>query len=101
MNVGGSNFSFFQFWPGSTPDESFCTMRLYSHSRPGNTEDLLTARKGFRGLMQVVAIEDFPMLPRMQRNFTNNPDASIVFGRNEPALQNRNAYFAAAVEGKI
>ena len=47
--------------------------------------------------MDVVATEDFEILPLMQRNFAKSPDAQTIFGRHEPALTYRHRMFRALV----
>ena len=101
LNVGGAGFSFFQFWPGASPGESWCHIRIYRDRLPEATEAArFDIRRNLFGLMQVVVNEDFPNLPRMQESFTQSPHAELVFGRNEPALQNRHTFFAKSVQGQ-
>lgn len=52
------------------------------------------ARASFIGLLNVVATEDFPLLPKMQRNFEAAKHAETIFGANEPALTDRHVYFS-------
>jgi hypothetical protein len=100
LNVGGSGFSMFQFWPGASPGEATCNVRMYRPSPPATAESREELRRNLFGLMQVVVAEDFPNLPRMQQSFEQSRHAEVLFGRNEPALQNRHSFFAKAVRGR-
>lgn len=84
-----------QMWPGRQPGETTITISLHVPEKPAKRN--LTQ---FKSLLDVVATEDFPCLPKMQKNFEANPQAELVFGRNEPALTDRQRYFKAAVEGR-
>jgi len=42
--------------------------------------------KNMNLLMATVQEEDFPLAQNIQRDFSSGTQASIVFGRNEPAL---------------
>lgn len=87
------------FWPGTKPGESFVTIAQYQDLRPQTDLDREALMRRFTGVLDVVATEDFPMLPRMQRNFEDNPHFELVFGRHEPALTDRHKYFAEQVQG--
>jgi len=67
---------------------------------PETAEQKTMVQNSFAQLLDVVATEDFPMLPRMQKNFEQNPHAELVFGRNEPCLRNMHTHFKAAVSGR-
>ena len=51
----------------------------------------------FNLLMATVESEDFPTCEGMQRGFLSDAQDSIVFGRNEPALQHFHRGVAAAL----
>ena len=83
--VNGQNLSFSQFWPGETVGD--CVAHIVQIAPE------LTAGEGNRGsfiqLLNVVATEDFPLLPKMQKNFAQSKHAEVIFGANEPALTDR------------
>jgi len=85
MLVQGQNLSFSQFWPGETVGD--CVAHIVQIAPE------LTAGEGNRGsfiqLLNVVATEDFPLLPKMQKNFAESKHAEVIFGANEPALTDR------------
>jgi len=58
---------------------------------------LIKSNKNFDLLMATVEIEDFPTCEGMQRGFAAGAQDSIVFGRNEPALQHYHRSIAAAL----
>ena len=51
----------------------------------------------FNLLMTTVELQDFPTCEGMQRGFLSGAQDSIVFGRNEPALQHFHRGVTAAL----
>lgn len=82
-------------WPGPTAGESTINITLHTHKAP--TRHSLQA---FKKTLYVVATQDFPSLPRMQANFTENRHAEVVFGRHEPCLVHGHRWWDGAVRGR-
>lgn len=100
LNVGSSTILVSQHWPGSRAGEHYALISTYLPRAPVSDEDLEIVKRAFDSGLDVVATEDFPLLPRMQANFEQFPETECVFGRNEPCLIDRHRYFSSAVAGK-
>lgn len=96
--VGSQTIAISQHWPGETPGEHFVNLQQYYPALPASDKDREIVKRGMSGLIDTVATEDFPCLPKMQANFESNRHAEVVFGRNEPALTDRHRYFARAAQ---
>eukprot|EP00912_Choanoflagellata_sp_UC4_P001416 UC4_evm1s880 len=96
----GASVTLNYFWPGSHPGESIVTVAQFNYTLPKSDLEKERIKNSFGSLLDVVATEDFPLLPRMQENFERNPKAEIIFGRHEPMLTNRHKYFEKMVLGK-
>lgn len=99
--VQASNIIMSQQWPGDHAGQSIVEVSLFNPNPPESAKELVGSRKQFSFMLDVVATEDFPCLPKMQANFANNRHAELVFGRNEPALTDRHRYFDRMVRGKF
>lgn len=84
-----------QVWPGRHPGESTVTFYLYTFERPTPA-----ALKEFKFLLDIVAVEDMPCLPKIQQNFAANRHAEVVFGRNEPCLTHEHRNIDAVLKGR-
>ena len=70
-----------------------------STSRSRSTSDSAKRHwdNNFNLLMATVELQDFPTCEGMQRGFLSGAQDSIVFGRNEPALQHFHRAVTAAL----
>lgn len=75
----------YQSRPGSSPDEAHLTVSLYVPADSTRSEHHWS--RNFELLIDVTDTEDFTTAAGMQRGFHTNAHDSVVFGRNEPALQ--------------
>lgn len=97
--VGSQTITLSQHWPGDTPGDHIVNLLVYFPYVPSGEEEREMVKRSMGGLIDTVATEDFPCLPKMQANFESNRHAEVVFGRNEPALTDRHRYFARAAQG--
>ena len=74
-------------FPGDRPDR--CSMYVSLYIPEPVTSDSAKRHwdNNFNLLMATVELQDFPTCEGMQRGFLSGAQDSIVFGRNEPALQ--------------
>ena len=84
--INGGKLNFNQFWPGEHVGE--CVAHIWQV-----TPDEVPDPQSFMLLLNVVAIEDFPQLPKMQANFAAAKHAEVIFGRNEPVLTDRHTFY--------
>ena len=96
----GGTLTFNYFWPGESPEVSYVKIVQYETQYPKTAGQRNLSAQSFTGLMDVVATEDFPLLPRMQSNFSKNKHMELVFGRHEPMLTNRHNYFERKIAGE-
>ena len=93
MAIFDEVISFNQFWPGAHVGECIAQIWQVRHKLP---DDIRHVQESFVALLNVVATEDFPLLPKMQKNFEQAQHAEVIFGRNEPVLTDRHHYWANA-----
>jgi phenylpropionate dioxygenase-like ring-hydroxylating dioxygenase large terminal subunit len=74
-------------FPGDQVDETVMYISLYIPVPVDNPKSKQHWDNNFNLLMATVQHEDFPTCEGMQRGFRSGAQESIVFGRNEPALQ--------------
>jgi hypothetical protein len=86
-------------FPGDRVDS--CTMYVSLYIPQPVTGDSAKRHwdNNFNLLMATVETEDFPTCEGMQRGFRAGAQDSIVFGRNEPALQHYHRSITAALAG--
>jgi hypothetical protein len=86
-------------FPGDRVDS--CTMYVSLYIPEPVTGDSAKRHwdNNFNLLMATVETEDFPTCEGMQRGFRAGAQDSIVFGRNEPALQHYHRSITAALAG--
>ncbi len=84
-------------FPGDNVDETVMYVSLYIPEAVDNPKAQEHWDRNFDLLMATVECEDFPTCEGMQRGFYSGAQDSIVFGRNEPALQHYHRSIAAAV----
>lgn len=75
----------YQSLPGSTPDEAHLTVSLYVPPDTSRSDDHWT--RNFDLLIDVTDAEDFTTAAGIQRGYRSGAHDTVVFGRNEPALQ--------------
>ncbi len=84
-------------FPGDTVDETVMYVSLYIPEPVTNPKAREHWDRNFNLLMATVECEDFPTCEGMQRGFHSPAQDSIVFGRNEPALQHYHRSITAAL----
>jgi len=84
-------------FPGATPDDTVMYVSLYIPEPVTSPKAKEHWDKNFDLLMATVENEDFPTCEGMQRGFYSGAQDSIVFGRNEPALQHFHRNITAAL----
>merc|ERR1719217_495715 len=67
-----------QVWPGRHVGETFVSFYFYTHAPPGKN-----AVKEFKSLLDIIALDDMPTSEVIQKNMVGNPDAEVIFGRQE------------------
>lgn len=75
----------YQSRPGNTPDEARLTVTLYVPEESDRGDAYW--QKNFDLLVDVTDTEDFATAAGIQRGYRTRAQRSVVFGRNEPALQ--------------
>jgi phenylpropionate dioxygenase-like ring-hydroxylating dioxygenase large terminal subunit len=74
-------------FPGDRPDRCAMYVSLYIPEPVASDSAKRHWDRNFDLLMATVEMQDFPTCEGMQRGFPSGAQDSIVFGRNEPALQ--------------
>jgi phenylpropionate dioxygenase-like ring-hydroxylating dioxygenase large terminal subunit len=74
-------------FPGDRPDRCSMYVSLYIPEPVASDSAKRHWDNNFNLLMATVELQDFPTCEGMQRGFLSGAQDSIVFGRNEPALQ--------------
>jgi phenylpropionate dioxygenase-like ring-hydroxylating dioxygenase large terminal subunit len=87
------------FFPGDSVDETVMYVSLYIPEPVDNPKAKQHWDNNFNLLMATVEMQDFPTCEGMQRGFASGAQDSIVFGRNEPALQHYHRSVTAALTG--
>jgi phenylpropionate dioxygenase-like ring-hydroxylating dioxygenase large terminal subunit len=85
------------FFPGDRVDETVLYLSLYVPVPVDNPKSKDHWDRNVDILMRTVEMEDFPTCEGMQRGFGSGAQDSIVFGRNEPALQHFHKSVRAAL----
>ena len=85
------------FFPGDSVDETVMYVSLYIPEPVDNPKAKQHWDNNFNLLMATVEMQDFPTCEGMQRGFASGAQDSIVFGRNEPALQHFHRNITAAL----
>lgn len=75
----------YQSRPGASPDEAHLTVSLYVPPDSPKSDNYWS--RNFELLIDVTDTEDFGTAAGIQRGFRTHAHDSVVFGRNEPALQ--------------
>ena len=88
MLSGTPSYVLCQVWPGEKASECRCTIAMYETQErlPKTEQDLAIQRKVAAFVLDVLAIEDFVLLPSMHQNFESCRHAMAIFGRHEPKL---------------
>jgi phenylpropionate dioxygenase-like ring-hydroxylating dioxygenase large terminal subunit len=84
-------------FPGERADSCAMYVSLYIPEPVASDSAKRHWDNNFNLLMATVEMEDFPTCEGMQRGFAAGVQDSIVFGRNEPALQHYHRSITAAV----
>jgi phenylpropionate dioxygenase-like ring-hydroxylating dioxygenase large terminal subunit len=84
-------------FPGDRPDRCAMYVSLYIPEPVASDSARRHWDNNFNLLMATVEAEDFPTCEGMQRGFLSGAQESIVFGRNEPALQHFHRSVKAAL----
>ena len=84
-------------FPGERVDSCAMYVSLYIPEPVANDSAKRHWDNNFNLLMATVEYEDFPTCEGMQKGFLSGAQDSIVFGRNEPALQHFHRSVAAAL----
>jgi phenylpropionate dioxygenase-like ring-hydroxylating dioxygenase large terminal subunit len=84
-------------FPGENVDETVMYVSLYVPVPVDNPKSKQHWDNNFNLLMATVEEQDFPTCEGMQRGFASGAQDSIVFGRNEPALQHYHRNITAAL----
>jgi phenylpropionate dioxygenase-like ring-hydroxylating dioxygenase large terminal subunit len=74
-------------FPGDRPDRCSMYVSLYIPEPVASDSAKRHWDNNFNLLMATVELQDFPTCEGMQRGFLSGAQDTIVFGRNEPALQ--------------
>jgi len=74
-------------FPGDRPDRCSMYVSLYIPEPVASDSAKRHWDNNFNLLMATVELQDFPTCEGMQKGFLSGAQDSIVFGRNEPALQ--------------
>jgi phenylpropionate dioxygenase-like ring-hydroxylating dioxygenase large terminal subunit len=82
----GDHLETWRVYPGDRPDAARMQVSLYTPERAETDSAIRHWRNNMDLLMATVLEEDFPLAADMQRDFRARTD-TLVFGRNEPALQ--------------
>ncbi|MBV9860347.1 MAG: Rieske 2Fe-2S domain-containing protein [Alphaproteobacteria bacterium] len=93
----GDHIETWHVFPGPTPDESTMYVSLYIPEPAASDSARRHWDNNFKLLMDTVENEDFPTTEGMQRGFHSAAQETIVFGRNEPALQHYHKSIDAAL----
>jgi len=84
-------------FPGERPDRCAMYVSLYIPEPVATDSAKRHWDNNFNLLMATVEMQDFPTCEGMQKGFLSGAQDSIVFGRNEPALQHFHRSVAAAL----
>ncbi len=84
-------------FPGERPDSCAMYVSLYIPEPAAGDSARRHWDNNFNLLMATVELQDFPTCEGMQRGFSSGAQDSIVFGRNEPALQHYHRSVRAAL----
>jgi phenylpropionate dioxygenase-like ring-hydroxylating dioxygenase large terminal subunit len=84
-------------FPGERPDRCAMYVSLYIPEPVASDSAKRHWDRNFDLLMATVEMQDFPTCEGMQRGFLSGAQDSIVFGRNEPALQHFHRSVTAAL----
>jgi phenylpropionate dioxygenase-like ring-hydroxylating dioxygenase large terminal subunit len=85
-------------FPGERPDRCAMYASLYIPEPVASDSAKRHWDNNFNLLMATVEEQDFPACEGMQRGFLSDAQDSIVFGRNEPALQHFHRSVRAALD---
>jgi nitrite reductase/ring-hydroxylating ferredoxin subunit len=98
MEGGGRMFGVYRLFPGETPGRSFTLMSTYRASDvPDATPDAVFA-DAHDNIETVVRAEDYSISKEGQRNLEYAPeDFKVIYGRNEPALQDNQRNIARMI----
>jgi phenylpropionate dioxygenase-like ring-hydroxylating dioxygenase large terminal subunit len=84
-------------FPGERPDQCAMYVSLYIPEPVSSDSAKRHWDNNFNLLMATVEYQDFPTCEGMQKGFLSGAQDSIVFGRNEPALQHFHRSVAMAL----
>jgi nitrite reductase/ring-hydroxylating ferredoxin subunit len=98
MEGGGRMFGVYRLFPGEAPGRSFTLMSTYRASDvPDATPDTVFA-DAHDNIETVVRTEDYSVSKEGQRNLEYAPEGfAVVYGRNEPALQDNQRNIARMI----
>jgi len=82
----GDHLETWRVYPGASPSESKMYVSLYTPEAATTDSARRYWGKNMDLLMGTVLEEDFPLATNMQKDFSVRKE-SLIFGRNEPALQ--------------
>jgi phenylpropionate dioxygenase-like ring-hydroxylating dioxygenase large terminal subunit len=92
--LGGRNrtdrqiFGIWRCYPGERPNQSFTLMATYRPIEEDRPEDVAEYETVSDFIFEVVEREDYSLCKQGQQNLdTSPPGHTVLFGRNEPALQ--------------
>lgn len=84
--IQGDHLETWRVYPGASPSESRMYVSLYTPEATTTESAQRYWGKNMDLLMGTVLEEDFPLAKNMQKDFSVKKE-SLIFGRNEPALQ--------------
>ncbi|MBI1186020.1 MAG: Rieske 2Fe-2S domain-containing protein [Alphaproteobacteria bacterium] len=88
----------FRHFPGETPGETVTHKTVYAYGGVRSSEHRAEVEAAYDGVAHVVASEDYVVAAEGWRNLTLlPPDATVVYGRQEVALQNTHRAIARAL----
>jgi phenylpropionate dioxygenase-like ring-hydroxylating dioxygenase large terminal subunit len=93
--VTPSGYSVFQLFPGDTPGRMVTVLTTYARQAVQSEAERAALTDNHERIRAIVAGEDYRVAETIQRGLAANPHGHVVYGRNEPTLQNQHRYFAA------
>ncbi len=90
-----------QIFPGPTPDTTITRQSILAANEP-TTADEVAATENFSAMiLQAVRDEDYAIGLGIQRALASGANSEILFGRNEPAVQNYHRWVAHFMKDKM
>jgi hypothetical protein len=97
VQLGSTYYTLYQLFPGETPGETTTLMTTYVPGGVRSEEHRAELEAVHDATVHIVSAEDYAMAAQAWRNLSLDSGRTVVYGRQEIALQNTHRAIAAAI----